>query len=98
MDKTPTNKYTSPEIQKDFDQRYGSARLLGSTCYTIMANETTDASNKEQMVAVLWWVNVNDFSVHEDFIGRYEVASISFDRLVSVIKDTLVRGGVEITY
>ena len=56
-----------------------------------MANETTDASIKEQMVVVLRWVDVNDFSVHEDFIGRYEVASISFDTLVSVIKDTLVR-------
>ena len=55
-----------------------------------MADETTDTSNKEQVVIVLRYVDNNDFSV-EEFIGLYCVPSINSDMLVSILKDTLSR-------
>ena len=55
-----------------------------------MADETTDTSNKEQVVIVLRHVD-SDFEVHEDFIGLYVVGSINSKTLTSVIKDTIQR-------
>ena len=56
-----------------------------------MADETTDVSNREQVVIALRYVGDSDFSVHEGFIGLYSVPSIDSDTLVSIVKDTLVR-------
>ena len=53
-----------------------------------MVTETTDCSNQEQVVLVLHWVD-NALVVHEDFIGLYNVSSISADTLTVAIKDCL---------
>ena len=53
-----------------------------------MVDEATDCSNKEQAVLVLRWVD-DTLTVHEDFIGLYNVPSISADTLTCVIKDSL---------
>ena len=66
------------------------ANVQSAMFYTIMVDETTDCSNKEQVVLVLRWVDC-DFNVHEDFIGLYNVPSISANVLTSVIKDALQR-------
>ena len=67
-----------------------NSKLHNACFFTLMADETTDASNKEQVVIVLRYVDNNDFSV-EDFIGLYSVPSIESDTLVAVLKDTLSR-------
>eukprot|EP00731_Ephydatia_muelleri_P034281 Em0054g4a len=56
-----------------------------------MADETTDKTNKEQVTLVLRWMDDSNFEVHEEFIGLYEVESITSDSIVSVVKDTLIR-------
>ena len=56
-----------------------------------MVDETTDTTNKEQVTLVLRWMDDSNFEVHEEFIGLYEVESITSDSIVSVIKDTLIR-------
>lgn len=68
-----------------------AAHLRDSSFFTIMADETTDVSNREQVTIILRWVDDNDFSVHEEFVGLYLVPSIGSDMLVSIIKDTLLR-------
>ena len=40
--------------------------------YSLMADETTDAGNKEQLVIVYHWID-NEFAVHEDFVGLHEL-------------------------
>eukprot|EP00731_Ephydatia_muelleri_P004931 Em0002g1107a len=66
--------------------------LHKSPFYTIMADETTDKTNKEQVTLVLRWMDDSNFEVHEEFIGLYEVESITSDSIVvSVVKDTLIR-------
>ena len=92
-----SNKYTSHEMQNEMLKvmalkvlRDVASRIRTSSCYSIMADETTDVSNQEQLTIVLRWVD-SDFSVHEEFVGLHAVPSISSDTLVSVIKDILIR-------
>ena len=68
-----------------------SSRLHNASFFTIMADETTDASNKEQVVIIFRYVDNNDFSVEEEFIGFYCIPSIELDTLVSILKDSLSR-------
>lgn len=42
--------------------------------FKIMADETTNQSNREQVVVVLRYVD-SDFVVHEEFLGLYTVQS-----------------------
>ena len=42
--------------------------------YTVMVDETTDCSNKEQVLLVTRWVD-EDLNVHESFIGLYSVGT-----------------------
>ena len=58
--------------------------------FTVMVDETTDCSNKEQVVIVIRWVD-EDLIVHESFIGLYSVPAINADMLTTIIKDSLVR-------
>lgn len=91
------NKYTSHEIQDEMVKimahhilRKISVNLQSSPFLTIMADETTDSSNSEQVTIVLRWVT-EDFQVHEEFIGLYKVPSVDAETLTATIKDTLTR-------
>lgn len=59
-------------------------------CFTIMADECTDISNKEQFTICIRCVT-EDLQDHEYFIGVYEVENITSDCLVHALKDTLLR-------
>ena len=51
--------------------------LHKSPFYTIMADETTDKTNKEQVTLVLRWMDDSNFEVHEEirsgvhYFGQY---------------------------
>ena len=55
-----------------------------------MVDETTDASNVEQVVVCLRWVS-KTFEVQEEFVGLYEVASTAAEVIYSTITDVLLR-------
>ena len=61
-----------------------------------MADECSDVANKEQFTICIRWVD-QDLQDHEDFIGLYEVESISADCLTQAIKDTLLQVGLKIS-
>ena len=91
------NVYTSPEIQNEIIKHMGIKLLRNmvtefrsSPFLTIMADETTDASNQEQVTLFVRWIS-NDLQVQEDFVGLYSVPSIDANMLVSVIKDVFLR-------
>ena len=42
--------------------------------YSVMGDETTDTSNKEQLVLSMKRVD-DDLQVHEDFIGIHEISN-----------------------
>ena len=95
--KKKTNKYTSGEIQNEFLEIM-ALHILRQICsdiakngfFTIMADECTDVSNKEQFVICIRWVD-NTLTSHEDVIGLYNVETIDACTLFSTIEDVLLR-------
>ena len=91
------NKFISPQAQNELIQimtlrvlRDIVSNIQFAPFVTIMIDESTDISNREQVVVVLRWVAEN-LVVHEDFIGLYVVDNILASTLATVVKDTLTR-------
>ena len=92
-----TNKYTSGAVQNEMLQvmslkalREIAACLHNTPFYSIMADETTDISNRKQVVICIRWVN-EQLEAHEEFIGLHQVELINAATITSVIKDALLR-------
>ena len=90
------DKYTSPVIQNEILEaialcmlRKISENIQNATFFTIMADETADISNKEQLVVCIRWVDEN-FAVHEDFIAMYPLERTTADHIVAVLKNCLI--------
>ncbi len=66
-----------------------SQAIRTAACFTVMADERTDVSNKEQFTICIRWVG-DDLVDHEDFIGLYQVDSINTECLTHAIMDTLL--------
>ena len=95
-------KYVSHVVQNEFLSimalqvlREITANLQSSANFTIMVDETTDMSNKEQVVLVFQWVD-NDLVPHEEFVGLYQTDSITSNALVAVIRDVLLQLNLKI--
>ena len=95
--KRKNEKYTCAEVQNEMLQimalsvlRDIAQNIRNSVYYSIMADETTDVSNREQCVLVLRHVD-DDHVAHEDFIGLYKVDSIDSNTLTKTIEDCLLR-------
>lgn len=94
--KRKENVYTSPVIQNEIVKVMGvkvlrdlSRDLQRSPFLTIMVDETTDISNREQATVVIRYVE--DYEVHEEFLGLYCLPSIDSNTIVGMIKDVLIR-------
>ena len=92
-----SNKYTSPDIQNELLKvmalhvlRDVISQIQKAPFFSIMVNETTDISNKEQVVICCRRVDVS-FKAHEEFIGLYVVGCTEASTLVKVIHYTLTR-------
>ena len=55
-----------------------------------MVDETTDISNKEQVVVCFRWVD-NHLVAHEEFIGLYQIESTQSEMLLAIVHDVLHR-------
>ena len=89
-------KYTSHEIQNEILSIIAQAilhrlvrQIQSSVFFMLMVDETTDISNREQVVLVFRWVE-DDLAVHEDFFGLYQRIQL-MQGLFQLIKDTLLR-------
>ena len=60
----------------------------GAPFYSIMADEVTDSTNREQVVVCLRWVDQH-FEPHEEFVGLHVVEKVASDRITAVLKDVL---------
>ena len=90
-------KQTSPEIQNELLEgmalgmvRQISANIQNSAFFTIMADETVDVSNKEQLVICIGWVN-DCFVIHEDFIAMHLLERPNADQVAAILKNALLR-------
>ena len=96
------NVYTSPDIQNEIIKAMGvqvlrdvAADLQMSRYLTVMADETTDCSNREQVTVIVRRVT-EELEVFEEFLGLYHVTSIDAATLTTVIKDVLIRANLAI--
>ena len=90
-------KYMSPEVQNELLSIMAlhilhniAVIIQNAVLYSVMIDEATDQSNKEQIIFVLRWVS-EALEVNEEFIGLYSTSSTTADALVSIIKDALLR-------
>jgi len=90
-------KYISHAIQNEILSIMAQTILRGivkqihtSIFFSLMVDETTDVSNREQVVLVFRWVTDN-LAVHEKFLGLYQTDAIDAKAIVHLIKDTLLR-------
>ena len=90
-------RFTSPYVHNELLKimavstlRDIAVKLSNSVFFTLMADEVTGVSNKEQVTVCLRSTDEN-FDIHEDFIGLHVVESIQADMLVSMLKDVLLR-------
>ena len=97
-----SGKYTHPEIQNECLQLMSltilqeiSTNIQNSVYYTIMADEVTNSSNKEQFVVCLCWVD-HDLVTHEELVGLYAVDNITSETLVNSLKDVLLGMGLSV--
>ena len=81
--KKKSAKYAHPEIQNEY-----------SVYYTIMADEVTDSSNKEQFVVCLRWGD-HDLVTHEELVGLYAVDNITSETLVNSLTLSHLGGGAD---
>ena len=95
--KRKENVHTSADIQNEMIKVMGinilckiSTDIHASPFISVMADETADASNVEQVSVFIRYIS-NELEVHEDFLGLYSVPSIDAAMLVSVIKDVFLR-------
>ncbi len=95
--KKKTDKYTSGDMQNEMIKVMAlqvlpevAISIHSASFVTLMVDETTDASNHEQVVLCIRWVDAN-FEVHEDFIGLFMVDAIDADTITAVIFDILRR-------
>ena len=95
--KQKTNKYVAPDIQNELLRimaklvlRQLISEIKSADFVSIMADETTDASNTEQLVICMRWVDGN-FETHEDFLGVYALADLQANTITNSIKDIFLR-------
>ncbi|XP_046862561.1 zinc finger MYM-type protein 1-like [Xenia sp. Carnegie-2017] len=62
-----------------------------SQLFSQTADESRDISNKEQLTCVLRWIPRTDLSVHENFLGMYELEKTDAKTITTSLKDILLR-------
>ena len=93
--------YTSPEIQHEIlkDMSLSILRDVVNCIkkfdfFSIMADESSDIPNREQVVFCARWV-AEELHFHEDFIGLYEMENTGEATMVNVITDIFLRLGLD---
>ena len=65
-----------------------SQNIQDAVMYTIIADETADVCNKEQVVVCIRWVD-GEMQAHEEFIGITPVERTTAEDIVNVLSETL---------
>ena len=93
------DKYTYHEIQTELVSIMAdivSRQLvtsLDNSFFSILCDEYTDVSNKEQLTLCVRWID-KELEAHEDFLGFVNIPNIRADTIEAVIKDVFIRLGL----
>ena len=100
--KKKTDKYTSAEMQNNMLQIMGltilreiATCLQNSDFFCIMADETSDLSNHEQLVICIRWED-DKLEAREDFIGLQKLERADASSITALVKDWLIRMNLSI--
>ena len=91
-----TEIYTSYDLQNEIVNLMSNQivtnllKSLGSYIFSVVCDEYTDVSNKEQSTFCMHWVN-NDLEVSEKFLRFYEIPDIKSGTIVKIMKNILPR-------
>ena len=92
-----TDKYVSADIQNELLKVMGlqglrdiRTALHNAEFCSLMVNQTTDISNKEQAVLCFRWVS-DGLIAHEDFVGLYGTENTEAQTLVKMILNVLTQ-------
>ena len=94
--KLKEGEYASHDIQNEIIALMANEvmrdllRQIGDRYFSLICDEYTNVSNKEQLTLCLRWID-NDPEAHEDFIGFHQIPNIGADAIISVIQDALIR-------
>ena len=98
-----SNKYTSHEFQDTILKEMAhkilreiGQNIRGGGLFSIIADECTDYSNKEQFAINFRWVD-SKLQDYIEFIGLYSVDSIDAKSLIASIKDVLLWMGLPLS-
>ena len=89
-------QYTSHDVQNEIIALMANEIIrdlvgeIGENYFSIICDEYTDISNKEQLTFCLRRVNSN-LDAYEDFIGFYQIPNIGADTIASAIQDAILR-------
>ena len=64
--------------------------------FGLIADESRDISNKEQLTCILQWVSLSDLTTHEDFIGMYLIDKSDAETIAASLKDILLRCSLDL--
>lgn len=73
-----------------------SIKSADPSWYAIIADETIDVSNKEQLNLTIRWVS-EDYTICEDPLGLFFLPNTTANTLVAVIEDVLIRCGLPLS-
>lgn len=89
------DRYTSRDIQNEIIAIMANHVIrdlvseIRGGFFSIICDEYTDISNKEQITICIRWVD-KELEAHKDFLGFYNVPDIGTETIVSPIKDVLL--------
>ena len=63
---------------------------IGNSFFSIIADEYTDISNREQLTLCVRWID-QVLNAHENFLGFYNIPNINSITIAYLIKDALLR-------
>ena len=93
--------FTSPEFQNEISKEMGLSILLDIVesiknieFHSIMVDETSDVSNKEQVDFCVCWVDENMFS-HQAFLGLHEMEKDDALSIANYIRNIILRLGFD---
>ena len=96
-------KYFSPQILNEQISLMGLSVLRGllsdiktAHWFSLLADEATDTSNKEQLVICIRWVD-EEFKIHEDPVELIDLPKTDSATITSALKDCLIRFSLPIS-
>ena len=99
-------KYTSPEVQNEILEIISNqiqhavvTRCNESSCFSLIVDESTDRSKREQMSLNVRFVEKNNglTEVHEEFLGFYRAKSTTGEAIFNLIIETTNDLGMDLT-